>query len=149
MKKVYVNEDWCLACHLCEYYCAAANSGAPDMVKAFNTDGKKPVPRIKVEEGKNDNAGVNFAVQCRHCEAKPCVKGCITGALSVNDGVVSVDESRCVGCYTCVLSCPYGCVVIDGEGHRIQKCDLCVKNHGGEPACVQGCPNRAIVFEER
>ena len=44
MKKVYVNEDWCLGCHLCEFTCAAANSGAPDMVKAF-AGGKKPVAR--------------------------------------------------------------------------------------------------------
>lgn len=143
MKKVYVNEDWCLGCHLCEYYCAAANSGK-DIVKAF-TSAKKPIPRIKVEEGSE----VNFAVQCRHCDAKPCVKGCIAGALSVQNGVVVCNENKCVGCLTCVLSCPYGCIVIDEEGHRIQKCDLCTKNHNGEPACVQGCPNRAIVFEER
>ncbi len=143
MKKVYVNEDWCLGCHLCEYYCAAANSGK-DIVKAF-TSAKKPIPRIKVEE----SSEVNFAVQCRHCDAKPCVKGCIAGALSVQNGVVVCDENKCVGCLTCVLSCPYGCIVIDEEGHRIQKCDLCTKNHNGEPACVQGCPNRAIVFEER
>lgn len=143
MKKVYVNEDWCLGCHLCEYYCAAANSGK-DIVKAF-TSAKKPIPRIKVEEGSE----VNFAVQCRHCDAKPCVKACIAGALSVQNGVVVCDENKCVGCLTCVLSCPYGCIVIDEEGHRIQKCDLCTKNHNGEPACVQGCPNRAIVFEER
>lgn len=148
MKKVYVNEDWCLGCHLCEFYCAAANSGAPNMIKAFKgADGKvkKLVPRIQVEEG----SSVNFAVQCRHCDGKACVKGCISGALSIVDGVVICDENRCVGCGTCVLSCPFGCIVIDEENHRIQKCDLCVKNHGGEPACVQGCPNRAIVFEER
>ena len=46
MKRVYVNEDWCLACHLCEYYCAAANSGAENMIKAF-ANGKKPIPRIR------------------------------------------------------------------------------------------------------
>lgn len=144
MKKVYVNEDWCLGCHLCEFYCAAANSGK-DLIKAFKYSDKKPVPRIKVEEGSE----VNFAVQCRHCEGKACVKGCIAGALSIVDGVVVCDENKCVGCYTCVLSCPFGCIVIDEEGHRIQKCDLCTKNHNGEPACVQGCPNKAIVFEER
>lgn len=144
MKKVYVNEDWCLGCHLCEFYCAAANSGK-DLIKAFKFSDKKPVPRIKVEEGSE----VNFAVQCRHCEGKACVKGCIAGALSIVDGVVVCDENKCVGCYTCVLSCPFGCIVIDEEGHRIQKCDLCTKNHNGEPACVQGCPNKAIVFEER
>ena len=144
MKKVYVNEDWCLGCHLCEFYCAAANSGK-DLIKAFKYSDKKPVPRIKVEEGSE----VNFAVQCRHCEGKACVKGCIACALSIVDGVVVCDENKCVGCYTCVLSCPFGCIVIDEEGHRIQKCDLCTKNHNGEPACVQGCPNKAIVFEER
>ncbi|MDE7231116.1 MAG: 4Fe-4S dicluster domain-containing protein [Oscillospiraceae bacterium] len=144
MKKVYVNEDWCLGCHLCEFYCAAANSGAPNMIKAFKS-GKTPVPRIQVEEG----SGVNFAVQCRHCDGKACVKACISGAISIVDGVVVCDENRCVGCGTCVLSCPFGCIVFDEANHRIQKCDLCVKNHDGEPACVQGCPNRAIVFEER
>lgn len=145
MKKVYVNEDWCLACHLCEYYCAAANSGAENMVKAFS-GGKKPVARIQVEEGSE----VNFAVQCRHCDGKACVKGCIAGALSVTpEGVVVCDEEKCVACGTCILSCPFGCIVMDEENHRIAKCDLCTKNHDGDPACVQGCPNKAIVFEER
>lgn len=145
MKRVYVNEDWCLACHLCEYYCAAANSGAPNMIKAFNSK-KKPVPGIQVEEG----GEVNFAVQCRHCNEKHCLKGCIAGAISVSpEGVVSSDPEKCVGCLTCVLSCPYGCIVIDEDDHVIRKCDLCTHDHNGEPACVQGCPNRAIVFEER
>jgi len=30
----------------------------------------------------------------------------------------------------------------------VQKCELCLQNNR-EPACVSGCPNRAIVFEER
>ena len=146
MKRVYVNEDWCLGCHLCEYYCAFANSGETDMAKAFKLD-RAPVPRITVEEGD----GINFAVQCRHCAEHPCVKGCITGALSVENGVISVNTDRCVGCYTCVLSCPYGCIVIDekNDGKTIAKCDLCIKNNSGEPACVANCPNRAIVFEDR
>jgi carbon-monoxide dehydrogenase iron sulfur subunit len=38
----------------------------------------------------------------------------------------------------------------NGDGsHVIQKCELCIQNSSGEPACVEGCPNRAIVFEER
>ncbi len=146
MKRVYVNEDWCLGCHLCEYYCAFANSGETDMAKAFKLD-RAPVPRITVEEGD----GINFAVQCRHCTEHPCVKGCITGALSVENGVISVNTDRCVGCYTCVLSCPYGCIVIDekNDGKTIAKCDLCIRNNSGEPACAANCPNRAIVFEDR
>jgi carbon-monoxide dehydrogenase iron sulfur subunit len=142
MKKVYVNEEWCLGCHLCEYYCAFANSGINDMVKALKD--KKINPRIQIEEG----GDVCFAVSCRHCEEPLCVKGCITGAITIVDGVVSVDREKCVSCYTCILSCPYGAVMPSDEG-AIQKCELCVKNAGGEPNCVKGCPNKAIVFEER
>ncbi len=143
MKRIYVNEKWCLGCHLCEYNCAFANSGMNDMVKAL-----KDItihPRIQIEEGEN----VSFAVSCRHCEVPLCVKGCITGALSIRDGVIMIDQDRCVGCYTCILSCPYGAVMPSEDHHAIQKCELCVRNSVGEPACVAGCPNKAIVFEER
>ena len=37
----------------------------------------------------------------------------------------------------------------DETGHVMQKCELCIENAGGKPACVQGCPNKAIIFEER
>ena len=142
MKRVYVNEEWCLGCHLCEYYCAFAASGKDDMVKALQ--GRKINPRITVEEGD----GVCFAVSCRHCDEPLCVKGCITGALTVQDGVITINKDRCVSCYTCILCCPFGCVMPSDEG-VVQKCELCLKSSSGKPACVQGCPNRAIVFEER
>ncbi len=142
MKRIYVNEEWCLGCHLCEYYCAFANSGEKDMVHALK--GVTISPRIRIEE----QGGVSFAVSCRHCEEPLCVKGCITGALSIQNGVIEVDRSKCVGCYTCILSCPYGAIMPSQDG-AIQKCELCMKNRDGKPACVQGCPNKAIVFEER
>lgn len=142
MKKIYVNEDRCLGCHLCEYHCAFAHSGKTDMVKAFSGD-VKPIPRIVIE-GDND---VSFAVSCRHCDVPMCVKSCITGAMQIDkDGRVFVDEERCVGCYTCVLACPFGSVV-RGDEKAIKKCDLCVQK--GRPSCVDGCPNLAIVYEER
>ena len=141
MKRGYVNEKWCLGCHLCEYNCAFANSGKDDMAKL---KGIKINPRIQVEEHED----VCFAVNCRHCEEPLCVKSCISGALSVHDGVIEIDQNKCVGCYTCIMACPYGAVVPSDEG-VIQKCELCIKNSCGEPACVKGCPNHAIVFEER
>lgn len=140
MKHIYVNEKWCLGCHLCEYYCAFANSGEEDMVKALKDI--EINPRIKIEGDNN----ISFAVACRHCSEPICVKSCITGALSMQDGVVSVDKTRCVGCYTCIAVCPYGAVMPAPDG-VIQKCELCTKNSAGKPACVTGCPNRAIVFE--
>lgn len=141
MKRVYVNEDWCLGCHLCEYNCAFANSGINDMVLALKNI--KINPNIRVEEDKD----IHFAVSCRHCENPLCVKGCITGALSVKDGIITADQEKCIGCYTCVMSCPYGCIS-PTEKSIISKCQLCTEN-GGTPKCVEGCPNGAIVFEER
>lgn len=143
MKRVYVNEKWCLGCHLCEYNCAFANSGETDMVRALKD--VKIHPRIRVE----GDDKISFAVSCRHCEEPLCVKSCITGAMSVRDGVIHVDKDKCVGCYTCILVCPYGAVMPAPDGSVVQKCELCTDNASGEPACVKGCPNRAIVFEER
>ena len=102
-------------------------------------------PRIRIEEKDN----ISFAVSCRHCDDPLCVKGCISGALTVQDGVITIDEEKCVGCFTCILCCPYGAIMPAPDGHAIQKCELCIQQAGGEPACVKGCPNRAIVFEER
>lgn len=143
MKRVYVNEKWCLGCHLCEYNCAFANSGEADMVKALQN--VTIHPRIRVE----GDDKISFAVQCRHCDDPLCVKSCISGAMSVRDGVVHCDTDKCVGCLTCVLVCPYGAVMPAPDGGVIQKCELCANNSFGEPACVKGCPNNAIVFEER
>lgn len=144
MKLVYANEAWCLGCHLCEYYCAFAASGETDMVRALK--GKPIVPRIRVEDGAND---VHFAVNCRHCKDPVCVKGCIAAALSVQDGVVVLDRERCVGCFTCVALCPYGAIMPAADGKAAQKCRLCLDSLAGEPACVRGCPNGALVFEDR
>ena len=141
MKRVYVNEQWCLGCHLCEYNCAFANSGKKDMASALKDI--KIRPNIRVEtDGK-----ICFAVSCRHCDEPFCVTNCISGALTKKDGIISIDQEKCVGCYTCVLSCPYGCVTPTELG-VMQKCELCTVN-GGTPQCVDGCPNNAIVFEER
>ncbi|MCL2036975.1 MAG: 4Fe-4S binding protein [Oscillospiraceae bacterium] len=144
MKRVYVNEEWCLGCHLCEYYCAFAGSGEKDMARALREI--KISPRIRVEE----HNGISFAVNCRHCREPLCVKSCITGALTITDNaVISIDGERCVECCTCILSCPFGAISrTPNGGGAIQKCELCVKTESGIPACVQGCPNGAIVFED-
>ena len=142
MKRVYVNEKWCLGCHLCEYYCAFAGTNEKDMARALK--GSKIKPRINIEE-KDD---VSFAVSCRHCREPLCVKGCITGGLTVTDGVVTINGDKCVSCYTCILNCPYGAISTSAGG-AAEKCELCVMKAEGIPACVKGCPNNAIVFEER
>ncbi|MBO7390574.1 MAG: 4Fe-4S binding protein [Clostridia bacterium] len=143
MKRIYVKEEWCLGCHLCEYECAYANSGINNIVLALKD--KEIDPNVKVlSDGK-----ITFAVSCRHCEEPLCISACISGALAKDEtGTVTVDKSKCVGCGSCVMVCPYGAVRITKEG-TANKCQLCMNNTFGEPLCVRKCPNGAIVYEEK
>ncbi|MGN0805484.1 MAG: 4Fe-4S dicluster domain-containing protein, partial [Candidatus Coproplasma sp.] len=146
MKRIYVNEQWCLGCHLCEYECMYANSGLDEMFKLKGKAGKDILPRIYVEG--DEKSPVHFAVNCRHCSGTACVNGCIAGALTKNDdGMVVIDKDKCVGCFTCVLLCPFGAIMPAADGKAAQKCMLCTDNINGEPNCVKYCPNNAIVYE--
>lgn len=101
-------------------------------------------PRIKIEE----KDGISFAVSCRHCKEPLCVKGCITGALSASEGVITINSDKCISCFTCILCCPYGAISY-ADDKTVLKCELCIRTQDMTPACVKGCPNGAIVYEER
>ncbi len=110
MKRVYVNEKWCIGCHLCEYYCTFASTNEKDMARALKD--LKINPKIKIEE----HGGISFAVSCRHCPEPLCAKGCLTGAITIVDGVITINSEKCIGCYTCILSCPNGAIVFEERG---------------------------------
>lgn len=119
------------------------------MFKIKGRVGSDFIPRIQVEG--DDGSAVHFAVNCRHCTNAICVQSCIAGALSkTDDGMVVIDRNKCVGCYTCVLVCPFGAIAPAPDGKAAQKCMLCTDNiMDGQPNCVKHCPNNAIVYEER
>ncbi|MBZ4644936.1 MAG: anaerobic carbon-monoxide dehydrogenase iron sulfur subunit [Petroclostridium sp.] len=147
MKKVYAVEEYCVGCKLCEVHCVVAHSKSKDIIKAYKKENPRPLPRVIVEE----DMPVSFALQCRHCEDAPCTKACITGAMHKDEvtGVVTNREERCVGCWTCILVCPYGAIVRNEQDKKVAtKCDLCSES-GDIPACVKNCPNEALKFEER
>lgn len=140
MCSVYVKEDICIGCHLCEVYCQLRHSQSKELVKAFRRELPRPLPRVRVEE----RGVVSFSVRCQQCTETPCAYACITGALTYNHrkGVVEVDEARCAGCWTCLLVCPLGAIRQDTMRGKILKCDLC---QGDEvPVCVANCPNEAL-----
>ena len=49
-----------------------------------------------------------YPIRCNHCAEAKCVKACPTGATQQReDGIVWIDEDKCVGCRYCVMACPY------------------------------------------
>jgi len=47
-------------------------------------------------------------VRCNQCKDAPCVEVCLAKASSYRpDGIVEVDQNKCVGCRYCVIACPY------------------------------------------
>ena len=146
MKRIYINEEYCIGCRLCEIYCLVQHSQSQKIIKAYKEELPRPLARLLVEE----QGYLSFALQCRHCEDAPCIEACITGAMGrdSNTGAVLCDENRCVGCWMCIMVCPFGVINRNTEGKKVaSKCDLCYGEE--EPVCVKNCPNEALVYEER
>jgi carbon-monoxide dehydrogenase iron sulfur subunit len=144
MKKIVAKQEACMGCGLCEVYCIVAHSKSKDIIKAYNSEHPKPISRVTREIQKP----VSFAIQCRHCENPPCVVACLTGAMTKDPktGEVKHNKEKCMGCWTCIMVCPYGAIKMDKENKVVAKCDLCQDLN--EPACVANCPNQALEFKE-
>ena len=148
-KRVITHEEYCMGCRLCEIHCLVAHSKSKHILKAFKEEMTygEVEPRIVVEAA----GSLSFGLPCRHCDDAACIEACMTGALyrDPNTGVVLLDRDKCVGCYMCIMACPYGVIKTDKVHHKIaSKCDLCYDTGSEIPACVANCPNEALTFEE-
>ncbi|MHA1698490.1 MAG: 4Fe-4S dicluster domain-containing protein [Promethearchaeota archaeon] len=149
MKRIVIHEEYCIGCRLCEINCLVAHSKSKNILKVFKGEFryKDAIPFIVVEE----EGYTSFGVPCRHCEDAPCVESCMTGALHVDEktGAILWDEDKCVACYMCIMTCPFGVIRRAKDSKKIaSKCDLCVSTSEEIPVCVQKCPNEALTFEE-
>jgi anaerobic dimethyl sulfoxide reductase subunit B (iron-sulfur subunit) len=90
------------------------------------------------------------SISCNHCQKPVCVANCPVGAIQkqTEDGIVVIDQEKCVGCRICVKSCPYGAPQYNKETRKAGKCDFCRDElaAGRPPACVASCPLRALDF---
>ncbi|MBI5182134.1 MAG: 4Fe-4S binding protein [Nitrospirae bacterium] len=101
----------------------------------------KPIPRITIKKSQ----GFNIPILCHNCEEAPCMSACMTGTRRrlPETGWVETDYNRCVGCWMCVMVCPFGAIIRSEEEHLARKCDGCT-SYKTAP-CVAACKPGAIV----
>lgn len=162
-----IDLDTCVGCHACAVSCKEWNTGghaAP--LTDLNPYGKDPdgvwFNRIHTYEVSQPELGptagqtVHLPRSCLHCETPDCVTVCPTGASykRAEDGIVLIDEDKCIGCKLCSWACGYGAREYDQDAGVMKKCTLCVdriynenlKEEERQPSCVSTCPAGARHF---
>jgi Fe-S-cluster-containing dehydrogenase component/formate-dependent nitrite reductase membrane component NrfD len=135
-----IDQDTCIGCHACTVACKAEH----DVPLGVNRTWVK-----YIEKGTFPDARRFYSVlRCNHCDNAPCVTICPTTALFRRaDGIVDFDDSRCIGCKSCMNACPYDAIYINPETQTAHKCNFCAHRveRGLEPSCVIVCPTQSIV----
>lgn len=161
-----IDLERCIGCNACTVACKQKN-GTPR--------GTFWCKVATTEEGEYPKAyRKHLPTLCNHCENAMCAKVCPTGATHKReDGIVVVDEEKCIGCRMCMAACPYhvrffnfgdnATYFPELEGANpyeearadeftvgtVSKCTFCADRiDEGNPltACAQACPTHARTF---
>ena len=126
---IHTNFDKCTGCSICQLACSFA------LFQGYN-------PRLARLVIRNEKENLyHIPVVCNQCENAYCMNVCPTKAIHrTQDGIVAIDQEKCIGCGLCAQYCPMGVVLLHPETKKAYKCDLCQ----GNPACVEACPTGAL-----
>lgn len=134
VKMLKIVPQECTGCMQCELACSWVQTGT------FQPS--QSLIRVNVFDEEASYAPYT----CLQCEEAWCMTACPVNAIGIDDalGAKVINDSLCVGCHLCTISCPFGTVFTTPETDTAVKCNLC----GGEPACATTCPTNAILYEE-
>ena len=156
----------CVGCNACVVACKQENS-VPDGVFFTRT--------LSYDYGTYpNNKRVYIPTICNQCEDAPCQTVCPSSATYTReDGIVMIDQDKCIGCSSCAVACPYDMRTMltqemfdqglfgtgeltpfEKDGYErytpgaAAKCDFCSQrvDAGLKPACVVTCPTNARLF---
>lgn len=90
----------CIGCHACTTGCMSENLTPPDIHY-------RPVKEEEI--GEYPNCSVRFLPRpCMQCDAPTCTSVCpVTATYKRDDGLVTIDYKKCIGCRYCLVACPY------------------------------------------
>jgi Fe-S-cluster-containing dehydrogenase component len=167
-----IDLDTCVGCHACAVSCKQWNAGGIagpltdeqpygkdptgvwfNRIHSYEVAGCGSTPETSQAQPATT---LHFPRSCLHCETPACVTVCPTGASykRAEDGIVLVDEDKCIGCKLCSWACAYGAREYSAVEGVMKKCTLCVDRiynahlpeSERQPACVQACPTKARHF---
>jgi Fe-S-cluster-containing dehydrogenase component len=125
--------------------------------------------RVYLMQDSDKSAPYWFPKPCYHCDNPLCVSVCPVGATyKRSDGIVLVDQERCIGCKFCMTGCPYSARIfawkkeeeydvpvvynpettVPHQEGTVSKCVFCADRleAGKLPHCVLACPMGVIYF---
>lgn len=140
--------------------------------KNHHTGGEKEYLKVLKMEDNPASSPYWQPTMCFHCDEPPCVKVCpVDATFKRDDGLVLIDNERCIGCRFCMAACPYSQRVfnwgepetwdqsisscsspeisgINAKKGTVEKCDFCpdMVRAGELPHCVTACPNGVFYF---
>lgn len=165
---VLVEVDKCIGCRKCEWACNQANQLPVQPLETFEDKSvfehrRRPdaghytvVNRAEPPAGQPDALPAWVKVQCMHCEDPACASACLVTALQKQEnGAVTYDPWRCMGCRYCMVACPFQIPAYEYSNPltpQVRKCTFCfsrIAAEGGVPACVEICPPQCLTFARR
>lgn len=158
-----IDEAKCDGCKKCTEACQAMH---------YTPSDREWIKVYKMKDAET-TAPYFFPKPCFHCDNPPCTKVCpVNATFKRQDGIVLIDNERCIGCRMCMAACPYstrffnwsapdpkqtaaiGNISYSPEQSiprrmgTVEKCDFCpdMLRQGKMPACVSACPMDVIYF---
>jgi len=139
---IYLNTKCCIGCQGCEIHCKT-NKNLPigPILCEISHEPLKSIRGVPKTE---------FVFRsCYHCDDPFCVPVCPTSAMVKRaDGIVYVDQEKCIGCMAFAEACPWRIPQLNPESKKAIKCDYCMDriDNGLKPACVSKCTTHALKF---